>query len=107
MSDEKYRCEVRHHDERLLSGTCFQDNKLPLNKLLYGIFLVLSSKQSISSVALAEELKVNYKTVTLLQKKCRILMRQSNNEKVLDSIFYESDVAFFRRSKQGETRYGF
>lgn len=73
MSDGKYRCVACHHDECLLSVTCFQDNKLPLNKLLYGLFLVLSSKQSISSVALAEELKVNYKIASLLQKNVEFL----------------------------------
>lgn len=89
-----YRCTHCRHDERLLSGTCFQDNKLPLNILLYGLFLVFTSKRSISGLELAEELKVNYKTALLLQSKCRILMRNANTEKTMDSHFYESDVAY-------------
>lgn len=47
-----------------------------------------------SSLQLSEELKVNYKTACLLQTKARILMRNSNSRKSLDSIFYESDVAY-------------
>lgn len=98
-----YRCANCHHDERLLTNTCFQDNKLPLNVLLYGIFLIFNDKRSISSMELAEELKVNYKTACLLQTKCRILMRNSNSSKKLDSSFYESDVAYIGspKGKQG------
>lgn len=89
-----YRCAHCHHDERLLTHTCFQDNKLPLNVLMYGLFLIFYDKRSISSFELAEELKVNYKTACLLQTKCRILMKESNSRKKLDSFFYEADVAY-------------
>ena len=104
MASKKcYRCTKCHHDERLLTNTCFQDNKLPLNVLLYGIFLIFNDKRSISSLELAEELKVNHKTACLLQTKCRILMRNSNSAKMLDSSFYESDVAYIGapNGKQG------
>lgn len=98
-----YRCKDCHHDERLLTNTCFQDNKLPLNVLLYGMFLVFNDKRSMSSNELAEELKVNYKTACLLQTKCRLLMKNSNSAKMLDSSFYESDVAYIGtpQGKQG------
>ena len=43
---------------------------------------------------LSKELKVNYKTACLLQTKARILMKNSNSKKFLDSNFYESDVAY-------------
>ena len=93
-SRNRYRCAHCKHDERLLSNTIFRDNKLPLNVLLYGIFLIFSSKRGISDMELAEELKVNYKTACLLQTKCRILMKDSNSKTTLDSSFYESDVAY-------------
>lgn len=89
-----YRCSQCGHDERLLAHTIFQDNKLPYNKLLYGLFLIFTDKRQISSVELAEELKVNYKTACLLHNKCRILMKNSNLDHTLDSSFYESDVAY-------------
>lgn len=104
QSKNCYRCTQCQHDERLLTNTCFQDNKLPLNKLLYGIFLIFTDKRNISSLELAEELNVNYKTACLLQSKCRILMRNSNTEQALDSSFYESDVAYIGapcENKQG------
>lgn len=101
-----YRCVNCHHDNRLLSNTCFKDSKLPMNKLLYGLFLVFTDKRSISSMKLAEELKVNYKTACLLQSKCRILMRSDNLKKTLDSGFYESDVAYIGAPSKGKQGMG-
>lgn len=89
-----YRCANCKHDERLLSNTIFQDNKLPLNVLLYGLFLIFTASNGISSIELSKELRVNYKTACLLQTKARILMKNSNSKKFLDSNFYESDVAY-------------
>lgn len=89
-----YRCANCKHDERLLSNTIFQDNKLPLNVLLHGLFLIFTANNGISSMELSKELKVNYKTACLLQAKARILMKNSNSKRFLDSDFYESDVAY-------------
>mgnify|MGYP003232921850 CR=1 FL=1 len=55
--------------------TVFELCKFALNVLLYGIFLIFSSKNGNSSENLALELKINYKTACLLYTKCRILMR--------------------------------
>ena len=82
-----YRCANCKHDERLLSNTIFQDKKLPLNVLLYGLFLIFTANNGISSVELSKELKVNYKTACLLQTKARILMKNSNSKRFLDSDF--------------------
>lgn len=101
-----YRCTKCHHDETILAHTIFQDNKMPLNKLLYGIFLVFSDKRGISCEELSEELKVNYKTACLLHTKCQILMRNSNLDKTLDSSFYESDVAYIGAPGEGKRGLG-
>lgn len=93
-SKKCYRCARCRHDERLLSKTIFKDCKLALNVLLYGLFLIFTDKRGLSSMELAEELKVNYKTACLLNTKCRILMREANESRCLDSAFYESDVAY-------------
>ena len=52
-----YRCAHCKHNERLFTNTIFQDNKLPLNVFLYGLFLIFTSKKGISSLELSEELK--------------------------------------------------
>ena len=58
------------------------------------MFLIFTASNGISSLELSKELKVNYKTACLLQTKARILMKNSNSKKFLDSNFYESDVAY-------------
>lgn len=105
-SRKLYRCTSCHHDESLLAHTCFEQCKLALNILLLGIFLIFTSKNGISSEDLAEELEVNYKTACLLNTKCRILMRESNCEKTLDSMFYESDVAYIGSPSEGKRGLG-
>lgn len=97
-----YRCSKCKHEESVIAHTVFEQCKLALNVLLYGIFLIFSSKNGISSENLAAELKINYKTACLLNTKCRILMRESNSEKRLDSKFYESDVAYIGSSTEGK-----
>ena len=66
-------CTQCKHDERLLSNTIFQDNKLPLNVLLYGLFLIFTAKKGISSLQLSEELKVNYKIAICSKQKLESL----------------------------------
>ena len=51
-------------------------------------------------------LDVNYKTALLLCRKCRILMAQSNSDKILDSMFYEADIAYIGASSKGEHKQG-
>lgn len=97
-----YRCTACKHEESILANTVFEQCKLALNILLYGIFLIFSSTNGISSEKIAKELKINYKSACLLNTKCRILMRQSNSGKRLDSKFYESDVAYIGSPSEGK-----
>ena len=82
----------------LLSNTIFQDNKLDLYKLILGMYLFFTANKGLSAIELANELEINYKTALLLCRKCRILMSQSNSEKILDS--FEADVAYGSKSKE-------
>ena len=56
--------------------------------------MIFPSANGISFEKIAKVLKINYKSACLLNTKCRILMRQFNSEKRLDSKSYESDVAY-------------
>lgn len=89
-----YSCSSCGNQQYLLAGTIFQDNKLPLYKLLLDLFLFFTAKKGISAMEIRSHLDVNYKTTLLLCKKCRILMSQSTVEKVLDAMFHESDVTY-------------
>lgn len=87
-------CAHCGHQHYLFAGTVFQDNKLELYKLILGIYLFFTANKGYSAVEMASALDVNYKTALRLCKKCRILMAQSNSHKILDSLFYESDVTY-------------
>ena len=51
-------------------------------------------------------LDVNFKTALLLCRKCRILMAESNSDKILDSMFYEANTAYIGDSSKGEHKQG-
>ena len=78
-------CTECGHQHYLFAGTIFQDNKLPLYKLLLGLFLFFSNNKGISAIEMRSYLDVNYKTALLLCRKCRILMKESSNIWKLDA----------------------
>lgn len=88
------QCTECGHQHYLFAGTIFQDNKLPLYKLLLGLFLFFVNNKGISAIEMSSHLNVNYKTALLLCRKCRILMKESNNVRKLNDLFYESDTAY-------------
>lgn len=96
-------CKNCGHQHYLFAGTIFQDNKLELYKLILGMYLFFTANKGISAVEMTSALNVNYKTALRLCKKCRILMAQSNSQKILDSMFYESDVVYIGAKSQGKT----
>lgn len=95
-------CNECHHQQCLFAGTIFQDNKLPLYTLLLGIFLFFSSNKGISAMEMRSELNVNYKTALLLCRKCRVLMKQVNENEILDAMFYEADTAYIGAKSKGD-----
>ena len=86
-----YTCSKCSHQIHLFAGTIFQDNKLPLYTLLYGIFLFITSKKGLSAEELASELGVNRKTAQLLCRKIRYLMELDNDCFRLEEKFIEVD----------------
>ena len=87
-----FQCKECGHQHYLLSNTIFQDNKLDLYKLILEMYLFFTANKGLSAIELANELEINYKTALLLYRKCRILMSQSNNEKILDSFFMKQTL---------------
>ncbi|MDD6421803.1 MAG: hypothetical protein PUF83_01910 [Intestinibaculum porci] len=82
--------KVNH--KRLFANTIFQDNKLPLFKLILGMYLFFTNAKGMTAVELSDELDINYKTACLFANKCRYLMTLSNARYTLNSLFYEGDV---------------
>ena len=102
-----YTCTKCGHQHYLFAGTVFQDNKLPLFKLILGIYLFFTANKGISAIEMASQLDVNYKTALKLCSKCRILMAQSNSENILDSMFYEADTVYIGAKTSSKPRNGY
>ena len=64
--------KVNH--KRLFANTIFQDNKLPLFKLILGMYLFFTNTKGVNAVELSDELDINYETACLFANKCRYLM---------------------------------
>ena len=97
-----FECQKCHKQHSLLAGTIFQDCKLDLYKLILGIFLFFTSNKGVTGIEISSALDINYKSALLLIRKCRILMSQSNSEKVLDSMFYEADASYIGSVSEGK-----
>ena len=100
------QCKGCGHQQYLFSGTIFQDNKLPLYKLLLGLFLFFNNSKGISAMEMASHLDVNYKTALLLCRKCRILMTDSNARHTLSALYYEADTAYIGSKSKHENCQG-
>lgn len=67
------------------------------------MYLFFTANKGVAAVEMASTLDVNYKIALRLCKKCRILIAQSNHQKILDSMFYESDDVYIGAKNQGKT----
>ena len=101
-------CAECGHPSCLFAGTIFQDCKLDLYKLLLGIFIFFTANKGVSAMEMRSQLDVNYKTALLLCRKCGVIMAECNSTTILNTMFYEADVAYIgSKSKEpGHQGYG-
>lgn len=85
-------CKKCGHQHSLLANTIFQDSNLSLLKILIGLYVFFNSNNGVNGNQLANYVDANVKTARKFSKKCRILMAESNNSKILQSSFYEIDI---------------
>lgn len=62
-----FKCAECHHQHYLFANTIFQDKKLPLFKLIFGLFLFFTANKGCSAIEMASQ---------------------------LDSLFYEADTLY-------------
>lgn len=106
-SKKLYQCTRCSQQSYLLAGTIFQDCKLPLFKLILGIYLFITPATAVSAEHLANELGINRKSAQLLNRKLRVLMRDDNQKKTLSAKFIESDAGYIgAKSKNGKRGLG-
>jgi len=56
------RCSKCNYEESVLYNTIFQNNRIPINKAFYIVYLIYTSKGSISSYQLSEKLQIRQST---------------------------------------------
>lgn len=71
-----YKCAACRQKFNILTGTIFENTKLPLNKWIACIWMATSYKRGISSYQVARNLGVTQKTAWMMMQKIRKLFEQ-------------------------------
>lgn len=74
------RCTKCRYDESVIANTLFQNSKIPINKSFYMLFLIYSSKGSISSHKLSEMLSIRQSTCWSYGGKIKKVMEDRKKE---------------------------
>ena len=102
-SRKVYQCNHCHHQTSLISGTIFENTKLPLPCWFLGIHLVTQSKTGISALELKRQVKISYNSAWTMKQKIMQVMRDRNEQQVLSGTIQLDDV-FWGGEHQGGTR---
>ena len=68
-----YQCNRCHHQTSLISGTIFEQTKVPLTRWFLAIHLITQSKTGLAALALKREIGVSYNTAWSMKHKIRNL----------------------------------
>jgi len=74
------RCTKCGYDESVIANTLFQNSRIPINKALYMLFLVCSSKGTISSYKLSQLLAIRQSTCWTYNSKMQKLFNLKKDE---------------------------
>ena len=74
------RCTRCGYDESVITGTVFQNGRIPITKALYMLFLVYSSKGTISSYKLAQILDIRQSTCWTYNSRMQRLFHERKEE---------------------------
>lgn len=75
-----YKCAGCRQKFNILTGTIFENTKLPLNKWIACIYMAVSYKRGISSYQVARNLGVTQKTAWFMMQRIRLLFEQLRPE---------------------------
>ncbi len=87
-----WRCKACKRDFSVKVGTIFEDSPIPLTAWFPAIWMLSSSKKSVSSHALARALGVTQKTAWFMVHRIRLLMKQGGFEPLSGEV--EVDETF-------------
>ena len=78
--DGRFSCADCKHTFSAISGTIFENTKISLRKWFMAMYLISSHKKGISSVQLAQDIRVTQKTAWFMLHKLRHLYAQDNRQ---------------------------
>jgi transposase-like protein len=81
-----YKCKACRKQFTVTVGTIFEDSRIPLNKWLYAIFMMCSSKKGVSAHQLHRTLGITYKSAWFMCHRIRYAMSQSPLAEKLSGI---------------------
>jgi transposase-like protein len=87
-----YQCTDCHHQTSLISGTIFEQTKLPLTIWFLAIHLITQAKTGISALALKRQVGVSYNTAWGMKHKIMQVMKKRDDGKPLSGIIQLDDV---------------
>jgi len=87
-----YQCSACHHQTSLISGTIFEQSKLPLTTWFLAIHLITQAKTGLSALALMRQIGVSYNTAWSMKQKIMQVMKERDDRKPLSGIIQLDDV---------------
>ena len=72
-----YKCKTCRKQFTVTVGTIFEDSRIPLNKWLYAIYMMCSSKKGVSAHQLHRTLDITYKSAWFMCHRIRYAMTQT------------------------------
>ncbi|MFZ2169734.1 MAG: IS1595 family transposase [Methylococcaceae bacterium] len=87
-----YQCNDCRHQTSLISGTIFEQTKLPLTTWFLAIHLITQSKTGLSALALKRQIGVSYNTAWSMKHKIMQVMKERDDSKPLSGIIQLDDV---------------
>jgi len=100
-----YKCKACRKQFTVKVGTIFEDSHIPLNKWLYGIYMMCSSKKGVSAHQLHRALGITYKSAWFMCHRIRYAMTQAPLANLLGGVV-EVDETYVggkpRKNNKGE-----
>jgi len=87
-----YQCSKCHHQTSLISGTIFEQTKLPLTIWFLTIYLITQAKTGLSALELKRQVGVSYNTAWSMKQKIMQVMKERDDSKPLIGTIQLDDV---------------
>jgi hypothetical protein len=98
-----YQCRTCRHQTTLVSGTLFENSKLPLTTWFQALYLLTSTKTNLSALELKRHLGVRYRTAWRLKHKVMQAMAEREETRQLAG-FVQMDDAYLGGERNGGKR---